>query len=45
MKYPAGKLQLGGGDGANDTISRVKDVVQACPNTKIVLAGTRRVRR
>ncbi|MCV7033459.1 cutinase family protein [Mycobacterium heckeshornense] len=39
VKYPAGKLQLGGGDGANDTISRVKDVVQACPNTKIVLGG------
>ncbi|WP_414687615.1 cutinase family protein [Mycobacterium sp.] len=39
VNYPAGKLQLGGGDGANDTIKRVKDVVQACPNTKIVLGG------
>ncbi|BBY07310.1 cutinase family protein [Mycobacterium noviomagense] len=39
VNYPAGKLQLGGGDGANDTIKRVKDVVQACPNSKIVLGG------
>ncbi|KAA8966165.1 MAG: cutinase family protein [Mycobacterium sp.] len=39
VKYPAGKLQLGGGDGANDTISRVKDVVARCPDTKIVLGG------
>lgn len=39
VNYPAGRLQLGGGDGANDTIKRVKDVVQACPNTAIVLGG------
>ncbi|GFG73058.1 cutinase family protein [Mycobacterium botniense] len=39
VNYPAGRLQLGGGDGANDTISRVKSVVQTCPNTKIVLGG------
>ncbi len=39
VNYPAGKLQLGGGDGANDTIKRVKDVVQACPNAAIVLGG------
>jgi len=39
VRYPAGKLQLGGGDGANDTISRVKDVVARCPDTKIVLGG------
>ena len=39
VNYPAGRLQLGGGDGANDTISRVKSVVQACPNTQIVLGG------
>jgi trehalose dimycolate hydrolase len=39
VKYPAGKLQMGGGDGANDTISRVKDTVHACPATNIVLGG------
>lgn len=39
VNYPAGKLQLGGGDGANDTISRVKKVAQECPDTKIVLGG------
>lgn len=39
VNYPAGRLQLGGGDGANDTISRIKNTVQACPNTKIVLGG------
>jgi cutinase len=39
VNYPAGKLQLGGGDGANDTIKRVKDAVQQCPNTDIVLGG------
>lgn len=39
VNYPAGKLQLGGGDGANNTISRVKDVVAQCPDTKIVLGG------
>lgn len=39
VQYPAGKLQLGGGDGANDTINRVKNAVQQCPNTSIVLGG------
>jgi cutinase len=39
VKYPAGKLQMGGGDGANDAISRVKDTVHACPATNIVLGG------
>ena len=39
VNYPAGRLQLGGGDGANDTINRVKNVVQQCPDTKIVLGG------
>jgi trehalose dimycolate hydrolase len=39
VDYPASKLQLHGGDGANDTIKRVKDTVQKCPNTKIVLGG------
>ncbi|MCV7260547.1 cutinase family protein [Mycobacterium shimoidei] len=39
VNYPAGKLQLGGGDGANDTINRVKNTVQQCPDTKIVLGG------
>jgi cutinase len=39
VKYPAGTLQLGGGDGANDTINRVKNTAQQCPNTKIVLGG------
>ncbi|MGH3635907.1 cutinase family protein [Mycobacterium sp.] len=39
VNYPAGKLQLGGGDGANDTINRVKNAAQQCPDTKIVLGG------
>jgi cutinase len=39
VNYPAGRLQLGGGDGANDTISRVKDTAHACPATNIVLGG------
>jgi cutinase len=39
VDYPASKLQLHGGDGANDTIKRVKDTVAKCPNTKIVLGG------
>ena len=37
--YAASKLQLHGGDGANDTINRVKQAVAKCPNTKIVLGG------
>lgn len=39
VKYAASKLQLHGGDGANDTISHVKATVASCPNTKIVLGG------
>jgi trehalose dimycolate hydrolase len=39
VNYPAGRLQLSAGDGANDTISRVKDTVHACPATNIVLGG------
>ena len=39
VNYAASKLQLHGGDGANDTINRVKDTVSKCPNTKIVLGG------
>ncbi len=39
VNYAASKLQLHGGDGANDTINRVKAAVQKCPNTKIVLGG------
>ena len=39
VKYAASKLQLHGGDGANDTIDRVKKSVETCPNTKIVLGG------
>jgi len=39
VNYAASKLQLHGGDGANDTINRVKAAVGKCPNTKIVLGG------
>lgn len=39
VNYAASKLQLHGGDGANDTINRIKQTVQKCPNTKIVLGG------
>ena len=39
VNYAASKLQLHGGDGANDTINRVKAAVAKCPNTKIVLGG------
>ncbi len=39
VNYAASKLQLHGGDGANDTIDRVKRSVETCPNTKIVLGG------
>ena len=39
VNYAASKLQLHGGDGANDVINRVKSTVSACPNTKIVLGG------
>lgn len=39
VNYAASKLQLHGGDGANDTIDRVKKSVEKCPNTQIVLGG------
>ena len=39
VNYAASKLQLHGGDGANDTINRVKQAVAKCPNTEIVLGG------
>lgn len=39
VNYAASKLQLHGGDGANDTINHVKQTVSSCPNTKIVLGG------
>lgn len=39
VKYPAGRLQLGGGDGANDVIRRVKDAANVCPDTQLVLGG------
>ncbi|WP_123024201.1 cutinase family protein [Mycolicibacterium stellerae] len=39
VNYDAGKLQLGGDDGAKDAISHIKSVVSACPSTQIVLGG------
>ncbi|AKK26803.1 cutinase family protein [Mycobacterium sp. EPa45] len=39
VNYKAGKLQLHGGDGANDVISHIKQTVSSCPDTKIVLGG------
>jgi cutinase len=39
VNYAASKLQLHGGDGANDAITHVKQTVSSCPNTKIVLGG------
>ncbi|MCV7248026.1 cutinase family protein [Mycobacterium koreense] len=39
VNYPAGRLQLGGGDGANDTINRVKFMADKCPETQLVLGG------
>jgi cutinase len=39
VNYAASKLQLHGGDGANDTINHIKQTVASCPNTKIVLGG------
>lgn len=39
VNYPAGRLQLGGGDGANDVINHVKDMAGKCPSTKLVLGG------
>jgi len=39
VNYPAGRLQLGGGDGANDVIKRVKAAAEVCPDTQLVLGG------
>lgn len=39
VNYSASRLQLHGGDGANDVISHVKSMASSCPNTKIVLGG------
>nr|WP_250150384.1 cutinase family protein [Mycolicibacter acidiphilus] len=39
VNYPAGRLQLGGGDGANDVIRRVKAAADQCPSTQLVLGG------
>lgn len=39
VNYKATKLQLHGGDGANDVISHIKQTVSSCPDTKIVLGG------
>jgi cutinase len=39
VNYPASRLQLHGGDGANDAIARVKKMAGECPDTKIVLGG------
>ncbi|SBS77126.1 Cutinase [uncultured Mycobacterium sp.] len=39
VNYKAGKLQLHGGDGANDVISHIKSTVSSCPDTKIILGG------
>ncbi|WP_167104742.1 cutinase family protein [Mycobacterium sp. DL592] len=39
VNYKAGKLQLHGGDGADDAISHIKSTVSSCPDTKIVLGG------
>ena len=39
VNYAASKLQMHGGDGANDVISHVKSMASSCPNTKIVLGG------
>jgi cutinase len=39
VNYAASKLQLHGGDGANDAISHIKSTLSSCPSTKIVLGG------
>ena len=39
VNYKASKLQLHGGDGANDVISHIKSTVSSCPDTKIILGG------
>jgi cutinase len=39
VNYKASRLQLHGGDGANDVIGHVKDMADKCPATKLVLGG------
>ncbi|SOJ53536.1 putative cutinase cut3 [Mycobacterium simulans] len=39
VNYAASRLQLHGGDGANDTIAHIKSMATSCPNTKLVLGG------
>lgn len=39
VNYSASKLQLHGGDGANDVINHVKHLESSCPTTAIVLGG------
>lgn len=39
VNYAASRLQLHGGDGANDVIAHVKDMAGRCPATKLVLGG------
>lgn len=39
VNYSAGRLQMGGGDGANDTIKHVKFMADKCPDTQLVLGG------
>ena len=39
VNYPAGRLQLGGGAGANDVIERVKNAARECPETQLALGG------
>ena len=39
VNYAASRLQLHGGDGANDTINHIKDMAGRCPDTKLVLGG------
>lgn len=39
VNYAASRLQLHGGDGANDVIARVKDMAEKCPDTRLVLGG------
>ncbi|KAA1249071.1 cutinase family protein, partial [Mycobacterium simiae] len=39
VNYAASRLQLHGGDGANDVIARVRSMASSCPNTRLVLGG------
>lgn len=39
VNYAASRLQLHGGDGANDVIAHVKSMASSCPNTRLVLGG------